>query len=154
MSLHSNKKDFICPKCSVIFIPYNATFECPKCGYVGITPNEYLDFIDLCVCSLKANKQEFGSFIPSAWFSNCFSDRIQSDLFKLFTMMEDQKPVGMERFIDETVVHLGMENYLQKYLKKLFFEVKLAYDKQPEISTTSISTFKDRLRTKLKTLLP
>jgi hypothetical protein len=69
-------------------------------------------------------------------------------------MMEDQKSIGTERFIDETVEHLGMENYLQKYLKKLFFEVKLAYDKQPEISTTSISIFKDRLRTKLKTLLP
>ncbi len=154
MSLHSNKKDFVCPKCSIIFIPYKATFECPKCGYTGKTPDEYLDFVDICAISLKNNKQEFGSFIPPVWYSGCYSDRIQSDIFKLFAIVEAQKLADIKSFVDETMKGAGMDADMQTQLKNIFFEVKIAYDKLPKIKITTFSKFKDRLRKKLKTWLP
>lgn len=154
MSLHSNKKDFVCPKCSIIFIPYNTIFQCPKCGQTGKTPDEYLDFIDICARSLRDNKQEFGSFIPQVWYSGCYSDRIQSDVFKLFAIVDEQKPTDIKPFIDKTIRDAGMDRHIQTQLKNIFFEVKIAYDKLPEIKVTSFSIFKNRLRKKLKTLLP
>lgn len=154
MSLHSNKKNFACPKCSAVFIPFKAISQCPKCDNQINAPAEYLDSIDICARSLKDNKARFGSFIPHAWFSGSFADQIQSTIFKLFANVEAQEQNDLNAFIDTALTSSGNEVYLQKHIKEIFFEVKTAYEKLPEIKITPFSKFKERLRKKIRNHLP
>jgi len=89
MSYHIKLKDFECPDCSAIYMPYSADVVCPKCKKLNPVENaEYFNFAEEVLASMKTHKNLYGEYHPPAWKQGCFAEYIQSVSFSflhLFT---------------------------------------------------------------------
>ena len=132
MTLHLNKQDYQCIKCSVLIIPYTADFTCPNCGHIGETQAEYLDFIEGCVLALQDNQYKEHSYIPSAWYIGRFSDQVQRDVFHLFSAIINKGPENIPLFIDKILQEAPIDAYYKKHIKDITLNVKAYFNKKEE----------------------
>lgn len=131
MTLHIGKNNFSCPKCTATYIPFKHDLPCPNCNHINPNSDEYTDFIDLCVMSLRINRKK-GSYVPGAWFMTTDSDHIQDILFKMFDLVEKNRPEDIEEYIDSEWSQVQWKSYQKKHLKDIFIAVYVELKKPPQ----------------------
>ena len=126
MTLHINLKDIKCEKCSAVFIPFRQDFKCPKCNE---PTNEFFDFIPELIGSMKYHKERYGKFTPDAWYIGSLAEDVQSIIFKIFDVLEIDKPINPEEFIITTIDKINWrdQQYLKNHIKEIALEVLKIY---------------------------
>ena len=105
MTTHIRAKKFTCPRCSVELIPFKRDFKCPNCGEpVG----EFLDFVPRIFDAMDYHKENYGSFMPPAWYTGSLVDHVSQIIFKMFDIIEAKKPDNPELFIKEYLNNGGL----------------------------------------------
>lgn len=134
MSYHIKLKEYNCPNCNALYIPYKENMACPSCKTIPVnTPKEYLGFIDELIASLRVNKIREGRYIPSAWYTGSFTEYIQGIIFHLFDALDKDKSKNVELFISEYLGSMKLDkddNYLKNYIYSLSLEI---YSRKSEL---------------------
>jgi hypothetical protein len=107
--------DHQCSSCSADYIPYDDNAPCPKCGL--IETNRF-DFIHRAVDSMRFNKIEGGSYVPSAWAVTSFGDDILTLLFSLYFSYGKNNPINFREFSESYLseVDWGDTEYLKGHI--------------------------------------
>lgn len=151
MTYHIRLKEYKCPNCNALYIPYKENIPCPSCKTVSVNiSKEYLGFIDELIVSLRVNKIREGRYIPSAWYTGSFTEYIQGIIFHLFDALDKEKPKNVELFISECLVSIKLDEgdkYLKNYIHSLALEI---YSRKSELHIT----FWEKLREKIRGYLP
>jgi hypothetical protein len=134
MSYHIKLKEYNCPSCNALYIPYKVNMLCPFCRKIPEnTPKEYLGFIDEVIISLKMNKVQGGRYLPNAWYIGSTSEYFQDVIFRIFDALDKNKTDTAEVFIDG---YLNLTErykdaiYMKNYIKSMFLEV---YSRKSEL---------------------
>ncbi|MFA5935062.1 MAG: hypothetical protein WC827_04210 [Candidatus Paceibacterota bacterium] len=138
MSYHIKLKEYKCPKCEALYVPYEENLPCPSCKTVPMTnvSKEYFRFVDGLITSLRINKINGGSYLPGAWYIGSFVDSIQELVFKIFNYMEIKKPKNMESFTKECL-DLMIVDDKSLYLKDYFYKIILKiYSRRKELKVS------------------
>lgn len=134
MSYHIRLKDYRCPSCDALYIPYKVDLSCPNCGRVSSNINqEYLNFIDELIVSLRVNKIKNGKYLPKAWSVECFSEYIQHVIFYMFDDLDKNKKDTVKTFVNKYLdpIDLGKNTiYRKDHVRSIFFEV---YSRKKEL---------------------
>lgn len=136
MSYHIKLKDYNCPKCDALYIPYEKNLSCPSCKVIPIgISGEYLKFIDELIISLRVNKLSCGEYLPGAWYSGSFSESIQPVFFKIFYILSKKKLSSGELFINEYFIKCEPEDKKDEYLRDYFKSIALKiYSRKKELN--------------------
>jgi hypothetical protein len=153
MSYHINLKEYNCPSCDALYIPYKVNMPCPNCKKIpDNTPEEYLHFIDQIITSLVINKEREGSYRPSAWYIGSFTDYIQSVIFHVFNALENKKRTDtVEVFVTKYLNSTQWDEdapYRKDYIHSIFTEI---YSRRKELRVSLWSSLWSRF---LHDLLP
>lgn len=129
MSYHIKLKDYNCPDCNALYIPYKEGMFCPSCKTVPVNiSKEYLGFIDQLIVSLRVNKIKGNKYIPSAWYVGSMVDQVQSVIFSVFDILETKRPANEVVAINEHLNSLTWDNnspYLKDNIKSICQEILL-----------------------------
>ena len=140
MSYHINLKEYNCPSCDVLYIPYKVNMPCPSCKKIpNNTPEEYLHFIDQIITSLVINKEREGSYLPSAWYVGSFTDFIQDIFFNIFYSLNRDKPKNVDKYIKEYLDLMEWDEdapYRKDYIHSVFNEI---YSRKKELRVSMLS---------------
>lgn len=119
MTLHIRLKDYQCPKCNFQYIPFAKDVTCPGCNFLDKDTNEYHDFIQRLLGSLRGHKMQYGSYTPPVWITSSFAEHIQSLCFKFFDVL-DAKPSRDPLSLVGTVIHFEeSEAHERKHLEDI-----------------------------------
>lgn len=132
MTYHIRNNDYKCTKCEYEFIAYKKDVPCPNCGEIEKSDGEGYDFIEQLVQSLKAHKIQYGQFHPPAWLRASFSDEIQSQCYKVFDYLAQNKGKNLEDV--KNIYKNNPEPYPESFLNyemDVFRRAKELYDKDP-----------------------
>ena len=114
MTYHIHLKNYKCPNCEAIYVPFKDDITCPKCGSSDRHNIQYNNFIDEILSSMIANKKEYGFYNPPAWFSGCIAESLQSLCFVLFDTLEEINPQSPVTLFEEILATVGFEHPYQK----------------------------------------
>lgn len=146
MTYHIKAPDYVCTKCSEIYIAYKKDLPCPSCGEPEASQGESYDFINNVVASVLINKRQFGTFTPQAWYQGSYSDYLQSVCFKILEYLK----VNPKRSLLEVLQEQELSEGMREYMYQMISGVKDEYDKR--------NTLRERLDQKyiwlLRKLLP
>ncbi len=148
MSLHINTPIYQCKRCSAYFIAFEDRLPCPNCGEPEDSEGENYNFIEQLARSLAINKQEQGSFMPSAWFSGCDMDRVQALFFRLFDEREKTEP-------SELLIRLENNNnnqlsYEERHTVDTLKKVTIKYQEMFPKHTSKLKSFLSNLKNHFK----
>lgn len=135
MSYHIRLKDYSCPSCNALYIPYKVDLPCPNCKKISnnIT-KEYFNFINELVISLRINKIKNGRYLPEAWHTGCFSEYVQNVIFHVFDALDKNKKDIVDNFVNTYLDSIDWDKdsiYRKDYIRSVFFEV---YHRKNELS--------------------
>ena len=128
MTYHIRLKDYTCPKCEALYVPYEEGVACPCCSTkteIGVS-KEYSDFIDSIIISLRVNKMREGRFRPSAWYMGTFVGYVQSIIFRVFDAWDKNWFDKGEIFINKQIdaINFGKDYpYIKDYIKSIASKV-------------------------------
>lgn len=135
MSYHIHLKNFVCPKCSEVYIPYQKDLPCPNCGTMNTVSDErYFNFITDCIQSMKAHKKQFGRYRPNAWYIGTYTEQIQSLTFELFDALEASGPTDKQNYVTEYISGLDADPWLKHHLINIDLAIYDEYLKNPKMA--------------------
>ena len=124
MSYHIKLKEYNCPNCNILYIPYKENMPCPSCKTILInTPKEYLGFIDELIVSLRVNKIKNNRYIPGVWYIGSFTEYVQDIIFHIFEAMDNSKLNDPKLLIDEYIDLIKSDENIKKHIHSIVMEV-------------------------------
>ena len=152
MTYHIHFKNFKCPKCGVLFIPFRKNSKCPNCD---TSTSEFFDFIPEMIASMKQHKKRYGRYTPDAWHIGSLVEHIQRIMFDIFDRLELAKPDNPKEFIIDTLNKADWqdENYLKEHIKDIALILYDAYVAE-RISEIKKSPEESRIRKVLRIFMP
>jgi phage FluMu protein Com len=120
--IHSNYKDSRCSKCSAFYIPFKKDFRCPNCNELI---NEFYDLVSETISLMKGNKKKYGTYKPTDWSTNTFSDFVQKHIYEVLDSAEKNNFTDKEDYIkfsfrrDNWVA----EEYQRKHIEEIAISV-------------------------------
>jgi len=123
MTLHIGWENHECPYCNVTFIPFGASPVCPNCGQENPESQEYRGFISKCATSLYVNMLRYGRYMPNGWGIINYSDQVQHYLFKIFDLIERDKPADAQKYVEHEWRFALWEQYEYRHLLDIFLRV-------------------------------
>lgn len=132
MSYHLNLKEYTCPGCNAVYIPYEKDMACPGCQRIeSNVPEEYLDFISRLISSLRVNKLRGGRYIAMAWLIGSYCDYLQNLIFHVFDAIDREKPKDVEAFVTKYLDAITWDadapyrkDYIHKIVSKIYARKK------------------------------
>jgi len=111
------------------FVPFHKDFKCPNCAE---PTNEFFDFIPEIIEAMEYHKKRYGRYMPGAWYVGSLADNIQSIIFRIFDVLEIDKPAKPEEFIITTLDKMNWsdQQYLKNHVKEIALEVLKNYEKE------------------------
>jgi|GEM_PF-1921387 len=112
MAAYPDTKNYECPSCKNIFVPYKENFPCPACG----APSEkYFDLIPEIVSYLPIYEMGAGTFLPpTRWFPGTLSDVVPIASMSI-EMIEEEKQknpnIDEEKYLEETLDEILFKAY-------------------------------------------
>jgi len=134
MSLHNVEFEKVrCSKCSNLSIPFKKNFKCPFCGH---STDVYYDFVTKVVESMIYHKKKYGRFFPYVWSSANFAESVQSNIFRLFDSIEENK---IKKTKGEINKFLDKGKYLSEDFKNHFKEIFFAVNNKYKLNSADES---------------
>lgn len=132
MTIHHNKPNYECPRCTSVFLPYKKGIQCPNCGMAieDADTEEYLGTVDLVAGSMKIHKSMYGRYTPGAWYTGNIMDHVQGIIYQIFDAMETTKPENEEQYLADLLENKfgwGEQQYLCGHIKGIAIEVHKLY---------------------------
>ncbi len=137
MSHHIRLKEYNCPNCNALYVPYKVDIPCPNCKKISDNiSQEYLGFIDELIISLRINKLNCGRYLPDAWYTGSFTEYIQEVVFHIFDALDKNKTDTVEVFIKKYLDSIEWDKesiYRKEYIHSIFLEI---YSRKNELSVS------------------
>jgi uncharacterized C2H2 Zn-finger protein len=135
MTLHISY-DHQCSGCGAHYIPYD-NVPCPRCGLVEA---ERFDYIPQAVASMQANKRQWGTYMPGAWWAGSLGDHILHLLFHLFDLFElEQAGTSFDQYITGSLANMqwGEQEYLRDHLRGIALRVREELDRAAQVESAT-----------------
>lgn len=134
MATYPDTKNYECPSCKNIYVPYKENFPCPSCGTLS---KEYFDLIPEIVSYLPIYEMGAGNFLPPVRrFPGTLSDVVPITSMSIEMIEEErQKNPGideekyLEEILDEKLFKVYSEN-MARYYKGIALESYKLYKEQ------------------------
>lgn len=134
MTLHIGRKDYSCPYCDAVFVPFGVPPICPNCARENPVSQEYHDSISWCVSSLRYNRSRYGRYRPGAWSIITCSDRIQYYLFIMCDFIETDRPADVQKYVEHEWQFAPWEPYVYRHMLDIFLQTYFLLVRPPENS--------------------
>ena len=170
MSLHPPRKDITCKECDAVFIIFKKDFHCPNCGrLIPNNPKIDLDFIPDTIGAMLYHKKRYGHYRPDGWYIGSMTEHLMSFAFDFFDLIENKKPDNPQKYLEDWVngikIQEKKDKYLIKHLKNILLEMLKIYqdpgfkkymeDKYPEEEKEEIKlTLWDKIKEKFIFKIP
>jgi len=131
LTLHINY-DHQCPKCEAYYVPYDDV-PCPRCGLVE---KERFDCITRAARSLLFNLDNYGSYVPPAWWVSSLGDHILQILFGIFEKFKKSEEKDIIKFSEDCLPEADWtgQKYLESHISRIASRVNQEIDKMSRLS--------------------